>query len=225
MARNERIPIRSSSEMEVPPCQLLASWLEANRNIPAASSRHGETGIKNAQEFVNVSKASADDESCFTDLLSLKCSVKKLNDCAIAKTYVGGREQQMQAARTFRRVAEIEALVEERQRRMTMEVPWSPWSDAKLEPPAASLGNAVAWRASSPGMGDRQPLQPQLDSGSRDGDESAIPAVVTPAPTRRPPVCSCCSQIRSLGHVRICSHSNKTCSRCRHQATPTSDLA
>jgi len=64
--------------MEAPPDQLLASWLEANINIPAASSRHGETGMKNAQEFVNVSKASADDESCFTDPQSLKRSVKNL---------------------------------------------------------------------------------------------------------------------------------------------------
>ena len=83
--------------------------------------------MKNAQEFVNVSEASADDESCFTapgtDPQSLKQVLcEKTYDCAIAKTYVGGREQQMQAARTFRRVAETEALVEEGQRRMTMEV-------------------------------------------------------------------------------------------------------
>ncbi len=127
--------------METPSDQLLASWLEANINIPAASSRHGKTGIKNAQEFVNVSEASADDESCFTapgtDPQSLKQVLcEKTYDCAIAKTYVGGREQQMG---TFRRVAEIEALFE-RQRRMTMEVRWSPWSNGTLEPLPAFFG-------------------------------------------------------------------------------------
>ena len=223
MARNKQILSSSSSEMEMPPGQLLASWLEANRNIPAASSGHGETGLKNAQEFVNVSKDSVGDEDCDTVLQSLKCSLRKLNECAVAKTYVGGREQQMQAARTFRRVAEIEGLFEERQRRMKLEVPWSPWSNGTLEPPAVSMGNAVAWSASSP-TGDRQSLQ--LDSGIRHGDKSDTPAaVVTPTPTRRPPVCSCCSQIRSLGHVRICSHSNKTCSRCRHETTHHTDSA
>jgi hypothetical protein len=222
MARNTQVTISSSCETEVPPGQLLASWLEAHRNIPASSSRHGETGLKNAQEFVNASKASVGDEDCVAEIQSLKRSLKKLNDFAITKTYVGGRDQQMQAARTFRRVVEIEGLFEERQRRMKMEVPWSPWSDGTLEPPAVSMGNAVAWRPSNP-MGDRPPLQ--VDSGSsRHGYESATPAdIATPAPTRRPPVCSCCSQIRSLGHVRICSHTNKTCSRCRHQATPNSD--
>ena len=78
MARNKETLISSSSETEVPRGQLLASWLEANRNIPAASSRHGETGLKNAREFVNVSKASVH-EDCETVLKSFKRSLKKLH--------------------------------------------------------------------------------------------------------------------------------------------------
>jgi hypothetical protein len=153
----------------------------------------------------------------------LKCALKKLYNFSVAKRYAGGRENQMQAARTYRRVAEIEWLFEERHRKMKEEVSSSPWADGSLEPPAVSMGNAVAWRASSPGLGEREPAT--LDLGSHHRDESSIPAVArkTPAPSRRPPVCSCCSQIRSLGHARTCSRSNKTCSRCRHEATLSSD--
>jgi len=61
----------------------------------------------------------------------------------------------MQAARTYRRVAEIECLFGERQRKMKEEVSSSPLADGSLEPAAVSMGNAVAWRASSPGLGER----------------------------------------------------------------------
>ena len=143
MTRNKQIPT-NSTKTDVPPVQLLASWLESNRNIPAASTGQGETGMKKALEYVSASKACVDEgEDCASFVQSLKCSVKKLNNCASAKRYVGGREQQMQAARTFRRGAEIEALSEERQRRINLVVPSSPWSDGSLEPPAVSMGNVV----------------------------------------------------------------------------------
>ena len=175
--------------------------------------------MKKALEYVSASKACVDEgEDCASFVQSLKCSVKKLNNCASAKRYVGGREQQMQAARTFRRVAEIEALSEERQRRINLVVPSSPWSDGSLEPPAVSIGNAVNWQP--PATGNGRPMH--LASETQHG-EGVIPSVVSLPPTRRPPVCSCCSQIRSLGHVRICLHSNKTCSRCRLDSTTPSD--
>ena len=218
MTRNKQIPT-NSTKTDVPPVQLLASWLESNRNIPAASTGQGETGMKKALEYVSASKACVDEgEDCASFVQSLKCSVKKLNNCASAKRYVGGREQQMQAARTFRRVAEIEALSEERQRRINLVVPSSPWSDGSLEPPAVSMGNAVNWQP--PATGNGRPMH--LASETQHG-EGVIPSVVTLPPTRRPPVCSCCSQIRSLGHVRIRLHSNKTCSRCRLDSTTPSD--
>ena len=58
MTRNKDIPVSSNApgneEMDVPPGQLFVSWLEANRNIPASASRQGETGLKNAKEFVDA---------------------------------------------------------------------------------------------------------------------------------------------------------------------------
>jgi len=59
MTRSKEIPVSSNAPGKwgngrVPPGQLFVSWLEANRNIPASASRQGETGLKNAKEFVDA---------------------------------------------------------------------------------------------------------------------------------------------------------------------------
>jgi hypothetical protein len=149
--------------------------------------------------------------SCDADIPLLSDAVKILNTHASAST--GDRERQMQAARTIRRAAEIEMLVEERNEDASRDVRGSVWNDPNFEPPAASMGNAVLWHPQQAGG-----AAGLVNRGARERD---IPSGATPRQPhkgRRPPTCSCCSQVRSVGHVRTCTHPNKVCSNCKKAA-------
>ena len=125
----------------------------------------------------------------------------------------------MAGARTFRRAAEIEMRIIERESNIASVPTDSVWHNADLEPPRASIGNAVNWRPSA-ALADAEAAAAQKATQARnrrqpsanaaemaENDEVARPIV------HRIQVCSCCSQIRVLGHVRVCAHTNKSCSR------------
>ena len=137
----------------------------------------------------------------------------------------------MEAARTFRRVAEIKALMDERSEAMAMDTAESPWHDQALEPPAASMGNAVSWRpltrADAPRATPRavRPPGPSVNqgegaagAGEASGGRGAGLAL---RGGRRQAACSCCLQPRVIGHVRECAHTNRVCSRCRNEVVNT----
>lgn len=203
----------------------LGSWLESHRRIAragpgagaaaaASSVLYAETESQgNSSSFVSspLERASDDPSRLRRFARTLKANGRQ--------GAVMGRQAQMEAARTFRRTAEIKALVDERSAAVAMDTAGSPWNDPALEPPAASMGNAVSWRPPDKPELPRAPLQapgparpPAAQGGGRGGTE--LPVEVA----RRHATCSCCAQPRVLGHVHVCTHTNKVCFRCRSQA-------
>ena len=131
------------------------------------------------------------------------------------------RKQQMQAARTIRRTAEIEALMNERIACEATNDPCSPWRNPSQEPPPASIGNAVKFNP--PPIRVRLPPQAASTTAMRSIRTSPPNpphnSAVAGSTTRRQQICACCSQPRIRGHVRTCTHVNRVCAKCRKAAS------
>jgi hypothetical protein len=190
----------------------LRRWLSSHRNVPPSNKGQGDEGARAARLFA------ADSASrgiyITEDSAVVVRRITRLLRLGSTRNTSGGREPQMQAARSFIRSTEIELLVNERLKNVRSDFPNSPWHDPGLEPPPCSIGNAVAWRPPTSAEAEKGEarLPPPSPAVAVHTEESPSVAAVV---ARRTQVCSCCSQIRSLGHVRICAHTNKTCSRCR----------
>ena len=135
---------------------------------------------------------------------------KTLTEYAPGAAKDSGRREQMQAARTVIRTAEIEAFMNERIEREAANNTNSPWNSPSKEPPAASIGNAVKWNpppkvaAIATETGAKSTSSPCPLHNSAGGGVSK----------RRQQICACCSQPRVRGHVKVCTHVNKVCAKC-----------
>lgn len=215
------------------PVVVLAEQLERHRIIPRSTMSDPEAAMTAAKQIVIAASwqppvaEGVDGPSSIQRIRAIARSLKSSSTLGSAR----GREAQMHAARSHRRSAEIEMLLRERQLNMEKSSENSRWSDASLRPPAASTGNAAAWRG--PIQAEAESKEPNMrrfetnlpgDSaaaatrrGSSPMATSTFPAAPVTAPARiprRPQTCSCCSQVRSLGHSKTCPHTNKVCSRC-----------
>lgn len=198
------------------PVKSLETWLEANRNIPRAGKGEGLRGLS----YVGPERRSEIPVDIRTigpvEAGNLSRISRSLRASASSGA-IGGRSAQMNAARGYRRAAEIEFLFEERDSAKAMDTSKSPWLDPGREPPPASIGNADAWRrgAHGPQMPPRtQPSQPlRQKNGARDNTAPGGSS----GRGRRPALCSCCSEPRVRGHVDVCAHTNKVCSSCQRE--------
>ena len=194
----------------------MGRWLSQHRNVASCERGGGSIGEAEVKAFVN--KTSSGNSVSFPSSVQGRLNHEPSYLRAIARklkknTQRGdnsGREDQMEAGRTYRRTSEITFLLDERRTAEDMDKTRSPWHDSQLEPPAASMGNAIAW-IKSEGPSLSTSMNRRANSNSTSVQPSNAPRRVT--------VCSCCSQPRSLGHVKTCMHTNKSCSRCRERTT------
>jgi hypothetical protein len=201
------------------PAEELKKWLESHRNVATALKGEGARGFEAAHEHVTRSATS---DLCSGNVRAMQRIVRLLKSSSELKKR--GREAQMQAGRTFRRAAEIENLIKERLAKTKVVCDDSPWHDGNLEPPPASIGNAFAWRPvalatveMSPSADLRQPSECRNTAAAEATEAGILGYLNENSRSRRIQMCSCCSQARMLGHVKICPHTNKTCSRCRKE--------
>ena len=178
--------------------------------------------MKDCLDFITASKFDPH-ENTKQSAREIGFVARSLSEGTVSR-FSNRRVSQMAGARTFRRDAEIELLMRERENNIKRVPVDSVWHNPDLEPPAASIGNAVKWRpsaaaaaagrtAAQPSVESPIPNQPAMNLADMADSENALPATRTLV--RRPQVCSCCSQARVLGHARVCLHINKSCSRCQ----------
>ncbi len=219
----ERDQNRFASSEE--PVLVLAEKLERHRNIPGSTKSDEGASMDAANHFVNSARwrpPVAEGEDGALSVQRLRVVARSLKGSSNAGS-VRGREAQMKASRSLRRAAEIEMLRQERLANIAKSAHGGLWSDNTLQPPAASIGNASSWRRPEPAklpaktLETSQPVASSSDSTSADRTPSPATKKAAPKPSRvsrRPQTCSCCSQMRSLGHSKVCPHTNKVCSRC-----------
>ena len=145
-------PVAAATGQETTGPEVLALWLESNRCIARAGQEEGSVAGASATRFVNTENAS--NNSAFvssaqgrasSDPTYLRRLARKLKVNG-RQGITWGRDVKIEAAGTFRRVAEIKALMDELSAALAMDTAESPWHDQALEPPAASMGNAVSWQ-------------------------------------------------------------------------------
>ena len=191
--------------------------LEKVKNVAPAGHGDGARAQKEMMDFVSrnhVSEASStalrnSDEPQVMNRIARE--LKQAASCADK----GMRVQQMEAARSFRKVAEIKALMDERIEAKARNTSGSRWSVPAQEPPAASIGNAIKWRKPSEGNVPSERTTERTIPCSESTRRRQLLQSITGTSKRRQQICSCCSQPRLLGHVKICTHVNKVCSKCR----------
>ena len=206
------------------PARVLWGQLEDGRNLtPALRSYEGACAAKAAEDFVrsigpgNDVRYVTSSECRGSDEPKELATVARFLAESALKGSATGRDRQISAARTFRRAAEIENPMA--QRHAAMQNTGCPWLVPYAVPPAASTGNARLWRprpaAPNHTAGNESPQQ--CIRGAGKPAEHTKMGASSQSTCRRPPVCSCCSQIRVRGHVKVktCKHTNKVCSLCR----------
>jgi hypothetical protein len=137
----------------VEPGEGMSAWLEANRNIGGVGQGEGTRGMRGVHDLASTTAGAGNtialahglERRLYRDPKQLSRISRNLVKVARGSAK-GGRSSQMQAARTARRDAEIRFLFEERRKASEMDTTTSPWLDPLNEPPAASVGNAVAWK-------------------------------------------------------------------------------
>ena len=207
------------------PAHGLSKWLEEKRNIGHSEQGGGLKAKKLAHKMsstwhesggTDVYEASSPrikDGQEHRVIRNIARSLKK----SASVPGQGGRQEQMEAARYIHRPAEIEALKNGRVRDMVGDGSTTPWVLKSQEPPSASFGNAVRWRPPSPrettGPNRSRPSGRQANTPSLQG-RSCGPTGDS-GTTRRQQICGCCSMPRVRGHVRVCTHVNRSCVKCR----------
>ena len=191
--------------------------LEKVKNVPPADHGDGARAQKAMMDFVSGNHASLASSTALRNshepqvMNRIARELKQAASCAGK----GMRVQQMEAARSFRKVAEIKALMDERIEAKARNTSGSRWSVPAQEPPAASIGNAIKWRKPSEG---NVPSGRTTERRIPCSESTARPQLLqstTGTSKRRQQICSCCLQPRLRGHVKICTHVNKVCSKCR----------
>lgn len=205
------------------PTERGSKWLADNRNIEQVGSGEGQSAVDSLQKFVNQASHGNQNRSVFSEQSrqsnghrGIQKSVRKLKLNERQGSSVG-RDVQMEAARSWRRTAEIDGILDERQAAKAMDKTGSYWLNPAHEPPAASIGNARLWKPPAqpaPPEAPTRAIAPRLSSSRR----------TSQAGGRRQSLCSCCGQPRTLGHVSTCDHRNETCSRCRHRRAAAAAL-
>jgi hypothetical protein len=187
------------------PLGAMSAWFEKNDNLRR----------ENAVDAMAVAEA-APRECCVQKEAPPRNEPKFLHEVSRVlnantnKKGGAGRAAQMSAARSFRRTAEIQLLIEERKKARERNITNSPWRSGALEPPAASIGNAASWTVPS-----KSPTAPLASERGTPTTRRTQPTEAQISTGRRPPMCSCCGLVRTKGHVQACSHTNKVCSKCR----------